>query len=107
MLHIRPMTDADLTLGLRLSEQAHWNQTEADWQRLLDLQPDGGFVAEWDGMPVGTTMTTIFGPVAWVSMVLVEETARGQGIGTALVRHALEFLDLRGIPTIRLDATSF
>src|SRR5437588_8577534 len=105
MLTIRPMTGADLPFGLQLSEQAHWNQTDADWRRLLDLQPDGGFVAEWDGTPVGTAMTTVFGPVAWISMVLVDDTARGQGVGTALVQHALEFLDQRRIVTVRLDAT--
>jgi len=106
MLTIRPMTDADLPLGLRLTEQAHWNQTEADWQRLLTMQPDGAFVAEWDGVPAGTTVTTRFGAVAWISMVLVDETMRGQGIGTALVRYALDTLDKARIPTTRLDATT-
>jgi hypothetical protein len=38
-------------------------------------------------------------------MVLVDERARGRGIATALLHHALEFLDRRRIPTIRLDAT--
>jgi GNAT superfamily N-acetyltransferase len=102
---IRLMTAADLPVGLRLSRQAEWNQIEADWQRFLDLQPDGCFVAEWDGSVVGTTVTSIFGPVAWVAMVLVEESLRCRGIGKALLNHALEFLDQRRIPTIRLDAT--
>jgi ribosomal protein S18 acetylase RimI-like enzyme len=106
MLTIRPMTDADLPLGLRLTEQAHWNQTEADWRRLLEMQPDGASVAEWDGASAGTTVTTRFGAVAWISMVLVDETMRGQGIGTALVRHALDALDKARIPTVRLDATT-
>src|SRR6266851_2805185 len=105
MTHIRLMTVTDLPLGLRLSSQAGWNQTEADWRRFLDLQPDGCFVAEWDGTPVGTTTTSIFGSVAWIAMVLVDESVRGRGIGTALMRHALDFLDRCGIPTIRLDAT--
>jgi len=102
---IRKMTDDDLALGLHLSRQAGWNQTMADWQRLLRFQPDGCFVAEWQGISVGTTVTTLFGPVAWISMVLVDEWARGRGIGTALLRHALEFLDQRPILTVRLDAT--
>jgi GNAT superfamily N-acetyltransferase len=105
MTHIQAMTTADLPLGLRLSREASWNQTEADWRRFLDLQPDGCFVAEWDGTPVGTTTTSIFGPVAWVAMVLVDEAFRGRGIGTALMHHVLEFLDRRRIPTVRLDAT--
>src|SRR4051794_7394448 len=99
------MTADDLASGLRLSRQAGWNQTEADWGRLLDLQPEGCFVAEREGVPVGTVTTCLFGPVAWVAMVLVEEAMRGRGIGKSLVAHALDFLDGRGIRTVRLDAT--
>jgi GNAT superfamily N-acetyltransferase len=98
------MTAADLPFGLRLSEAAGWNQIAADWQRFLDLQPDGCFVAEYDGVAVGTTTTCIFGSVAWIAMVLVAEAARGRGVGTALLEHALRFLDQRGIATVRLDA---
>ena len=52
MIRVRPLAAADLPLGLRLSQAAGWNQTEADWRRFLDLQPDGCFVAELDGTPV-------------------------------------------------------
>jgi GNAT superfamily N-acetyltransferase len=105
MIHIRPMTEADLPVGLGLSRQAGWNQIPADWRRFLELQPDGCFVAEWNGTVAGTTTTCIFGPVAWIAMVLVAEPLRGQGIGRALLNHALEFLDRRQVPTVRLDAT--
>jgi predicted N-acetyltransferase YhbS len=105
VMHIRLMSSGDLGAGLGLSRQAGWNQTEADWSRVLFLQPDGCFVAERNGAPVGTVATCIFGTVAWIAMVLVEETLRGQGIGKALMTHALEFLDRRDIRTVRLDAT--
>jgi ribosomal protein S18 acetylase RimI-like enzyme len=104
MIRVRSMTAADLPFGLQLSDAAGWNQLPDDWQRFFDLQPDGCFVAEYDGMPVGTTTTCIFGSVAWIAMVLVEESARGRGVGTALMRHALEFLDGRGVGAVRLDA---
>ena len=99
------MTAADLALGLRLSRQAQWNQTETDWRRFLDLGGEGCFVAELDGTAVGTTTTCLFDSVAWVAMVLVDVEVRGRGIGSALLRHALAFLDARGIETVRLDAT--
>lgn len=105
MIHVRQMTAADLLLGMRLKQQAGWNQLEADWRRMLALQPDGCFVAEVDGVGVGTTVACSFGDVAWIAMVLVAATVRGQGIGKALMQHALEFLDRRGTRTIRLDAT--
>lgn len=105
MIRMRLMTAADLPLGLHLSEQAGWNQTPADWLRMLVLSPDGCFVAECDGVPIGTICTCRFGSVAWVAMVLVEASRRGQGIGTAMMRHALDFLEQRQVATIRLDAT--
>jgi GNAT superfamily N-acetyltransferase len=105
VLRIRHMTTADLPFGVHLSRQAGWNQTEADWRRLLDLEPEGCFLAELDGSPAGTTATCVFGPVAWVALVLVEEAVRGRGVGTALVARALAYLEDRGIAQVRLDAT--
>lgn len=105
MLHIRTMTAEDLDLGDRLRAQAGWNQTAEDWQRFLALETEGCFVAECDGHPAGTTVTCTFGPVAWVAMVLVDPSLRGQGIGTRLMEHALDWLDARRVPSIRLDAT--
>jgi GNAT superfamily N-acetyltransferase len=104
MPHIRRMTQADVPQGLRLCAQAGWNQTELDWHRYLALQPDGCFVAECDSV-VGTALTCIFGEVAWIAMVLVDESLRGRGIGRALMEHTLAFLDGRRVPTVRLDAT--
>lgn len=105
MLSFHRMTPKDIPFGLHLCRQAGWNQTAEDWRRFLDLEPRGCFVAQWDGQPAGTTTVCVFGPIAWVAMVLVEESFRGRGIGTALVKHALDWLDERGVPTVRLDAT--
>ncbi len=105
MIHIRPMTFGDMELGLRLRQQAGWNQTVADWARFLRLQPDGCFVAEQDGKGCGTVTTCIFGEIGWIGMMLVEEQLRGRGIGRALIRHALDFLEAQGVRSVRLDAT--
>ena len=105
MLRIRGMTVADIPLGMRLKEQSGWNQVEGDWRRLLDLQPDGCFVAELDGVSVGTVTTCRFELVAWVAMMLVDKSFRSHGIGRALMCRALDDLDSAGIRTIRLDAT--
>jgi GNAT superfamily N-acetyltransferase len=104
-VHIRTMTTNDLELGLRLSRQAGWNQTEADWLRLMYFEPEGCFVAELDGSAVGTTTTCVLDHVAWIAMVLVDEKHRRRGIGTHLLRHSLNHLENRQVPTIRLDAT--
>ncbi len=104
-ISIRTMTAGDVPLGMMLKDQAGWNQVEADWLRFLALEPEGCFVAEWEGRPVGTTVTTVLGDVGWIAMVLVEKAVRGRGIGTRLVQHAIAHLERRGVGTMRLDAT--
>ncbi len=104
-MKIRRMTIDDLPLGLRLARQAGWNQMESDWRRFLSMEPEGCFVAEMDGASVGTTTTCVFDGVAWIAMVLVDKSVRSRGIGTALLKHALDYLKERNVRTVRLDAT--
>jgi GNAT superfamily N-acetyltransferase len=104
-MKIRRMTTDDIPLGLRLVRQAGWNQMESDWRRFLSMEPEGCFVADMDGASVGTTTTCIFDGVAWIAMVLVDKAVRGRGIGTGLLKHALDYLKERNVRTVRLDAT--
>lgn len=105
MLTIRNMGRSDIPSGMHLKQSAGWNQTEADWRRLIDVQPDGCFLAEIDGRPVGTVTTSRFGAVGWIAMMLVDEAFRGRGIGRALMVGALEDLERHGVSSVRLDAT--
>jgi len=106
-ISLRTMTPDDIELGMRLKRQAGWNQTVCDWQRFLTLQPNGCFVAAWEGRDVATTTTCVFGSVGWIAMVLVEESCRHRGIATRLVEAAVDHLTRRSVRTIRLDATRF
>lgn len=105
-MQIRVMTDLDVPAGLGLSRCAGWNQTAADWNRFLNASPGGCFVAEVDAR-VGGTATTISyqDRFAWIGMVLVDPEFQKRGIGTQLLKKAVEYLDQRGIPTLKLDAT--
>jgi GNAT superfamily N-acetyltransferase len=104
-LEIRLLVESDIPSAMALKEAAGWNQTEADWRRLLSLEPNGCFGAVKDGRLVGTTTTTIYDELAWIGMVLVEPQHRGQGIAAQLMSVALDYL--RGkVETIKLDATA-
>jgi GNAT superfamily N-acetyltransferase len=104
-VEIRLLFEADIPAAMQLKEAAGWNQTEADWRRLLRLEPNGCFGAIKDGRLVGTTTTTIYGKLAWIGMVLVQPEERGQGIAAALMNVALDYLHGK-VDTIKLDATS-
>jgi GNAT superfamily N-acetyltransferase len=100
------MTNRDIPAGLLLNSLAGWNQTASDWQRFLDASPDGCFVAETDDRVCGTATTISYeGCFAWIGMVLVDPRYRKRGVGAHLLRKTVEYLDQRGIPTMKLDAT--
>ena len=105
MIAIRPLFESDIPSAMQLKEAAGWNQTEADWRRLLLLEPNGCFGAVKDGRLVGTTTTTVYDELAWIGMVLVEPRHRRQGIAAQLMNVALDYLKDK-VETIKLDATS-
>jgi len=85
VIETRLLFESDIPSAMRLKEAAGWNQTEADWRRLLSLQPEGCFAAVRDGRLVGTTTVTIYGELAWIGMVLVDREYRRQGIASGLM----------------------
>jgi len=105
MLTIRQLTVADVDFGMRLKNQAKWNQTPADWHRAVALEPEGCFIGRWEGIDVATLTTCVFDDIAWIAMVLTDPQYRGRGIAGGLMRHALDYLDTRGVRSVRLDAT--
>jgi GNAT superfamily N-acetyltransferase len=103
-IEYRGLTVDDIPAGLRLCRIAGWNQLAADWELFLRLSPDGCRAAVQDGRVVGTVTTVNYeNRFAWVGMVLVDPDTRGHGVGTRLLQEAMSIL--RGIPSIRLDAT--
>jgi ribosomal protein S18 acetylase RimI-like enzyme len=63
-------------------------------------------IARADGQIVGTTTLVIFriptGIRAWIEDVVVDDSARGRGVGEALTREALRIAGLAGARTVEL-----
>ncbi len=105
-LTIRRLTEYDLPAADKLRSAVGWNQTQADWSRMLAYETQGCFAAFWVGSFVGTVTTTCYGTeLAWIGLMLVDSKYRGRGIGSALMRRALGFLRDAQVDCIQLDAT--
>jgi len=97
---------ARLVGAVALSDAAGWNQTEQDWRRLGDLEPEGCFGVEVDGAIVATTTVTCYGrSLAWIGMVVTRPEYRRLGFARRLMTRALDYCERRGIDWIKLDAT--
>ena len=96
----------DIEDAVALSEAEGWNQTAADWRRLIQLDPDGCFAMREGGQLIGTVTTTTYAStLAWIGMMIVHREHRRRGLGAALMRLALDYLERRGVATVKLDAT--
>ena len=101
-----PLGPGDLDDALALSTAEGWNQTAADWGRLLRLDPDGCFAARDGSRLVGTVTTVTYGrDLAWIGMMVVHPDFRGRGLGAALMEHALGHAHALGVACVKLDAT--
>lgn len=103
-IQLRPLTIEDIPFAMRMKELAGWNQLSSDWEFLIESGEGGNFVATYEGKEAGTATTLSYEDrFSWIGMVLVDPLFRGLGIGTVLLKSAIEFAQHRG--TVRLDAT--
>jgi GNAT superfamily N-acetyltransferase len=104
-IETRLLFESDIPAAMKLKEAAGWNQTEADWRRLIELEPNGCFAAIENDQLVGTATTTTYDDeLAWIGMVLVDPQQRRRGIATKLMETALDYLDGK-VAVLKLDAT--
>ena len=103
---IGPLRPEDVGAALALSTAEGWNQSSAEWSRMIGLEPEGCFAAREGDRVVGTVTTTTYGrDLAWIGMMIVDSAFRRRGLGAALMSRALDHLQERGIASVKLDAT--
>jgi ribosomal protein S18 acetylase RimI-like enzyme len=82
--------------------------TAAELAEIIDSPASEVLVARVDGKIVGTLTLVIFriptGMRAWIEDVVVDEAARGHGVGEALNRFALDLAKQRGCKTVDLTS---
>ncbi len=95
---------------LLLTLRAGWNQVEEDLKRIVDLDPQGNFVAGFRGegydIPVSTASVAPVGERnTWIGMILVHPELRRQGIANAMMQHCVQYAIEQGKVINGLDAT--
>lgn len=82
--------------------------TTAEVAEIINSPASDLLVARVDGRIVGTLTLVIFriptGMRAWIEDVVVDDAARGQGVGEALNRFALDVAKRRGCKTVDLTS---
>src|SRR5882672_12440358 len=89
--------------GLLLSEEAHWNQNEADWRFFLTNGTVFG-IRDGEHLIATAALLPYTSGNAWISMVLVTQNWRRRGLATKLLDACLGLAMKQGL-TPWLDAT--
>jgi GNAT superfamily N-acetyltransferase len=103
-LAITRLSADDARAGLLLSEEAHWNQNEADWRFFLTKGTVFGVRDSDDRLITTAALLPYTSGNAWISMVLVTQNWRRRGLATKLLDACLDAAAKEGLTTW-LDAT--
>ncbi len=97
-LVVRAMTEADLALALEWAAAEGWNPGLNDAQCFYAADPQGFFVGELDGVPVGCVSAVRYGSgFGFLGLYIVKAEHRGRGFGLELWRAAMDHLGDRVI----------
>jgi GNAT superfamily N-acetyltransferase len=92
-LQIRPMTRAELELGIEWAAQEGWNPGLHDADTFHATDPGGFLMGVLDAEPVGMVSAVRYGArFGFLGLYLVRPAWRGQGHGLALWHAAIERL---------------
>ena len=102
---IRRMTQKDILFAIKLAINAGWTSEDRDMFRaFLFHDPDGCFIAEENRDPVGICIATAYQESGYFGELIVAPRYRNEGVGTRLLRTAMDYLKSRQIKNIYLDS---
>jgi predicted N-acetyltransferase YhbS len=104
MFHVEKMEVDDFPFAVQLANTMNWNMTVEDFEFMVKLEPLGCFVQFHGQERVGIATSVSFGKVGWFGNFVVKENFRGEGAGSILMKHAIDYLKSKGVETIGLYA---
>ncbi len=104
MLQIRTMSNEDLPFAVQITDRVKWNLLEDDFKFMMELEPEGCFVAIDNKERIGLATTVSYGDIGWFGNLIVNEEYRNKGTGSKLVKHSIKYLLRRNVKTVGLYA---
>ncbi len=104
MFQVKLMRAGDFPFATKLANTMHWNMTTEDFEFMASLEPEGCFVVFKGSERLGIATSISFEKVGWFGNLIVEEKYRNKGAGSLLVKHAVNYLQSKGVKTIGLYA---
>jgi GNAT superfamily N-acetyltransferase len=104
MFRIKIMSQEDIEFAVQITNQMSWNLTFADFEFMIELEPNGCFVLLEDSERIGLATTINFGAVAWFGNLIINESRRRRGAGSLLVKHSIKYLIKQRAKSIGLYA---
>jgi GNAT superfamily N-acetyltransferase len=104
MISVRRFSQGDIEFAVKSCQTIGWGYLPSDFGRYLKSEPDGSFIAEADGKPVGHVFSIGYGGAGWIGMLVVQPEFRGVGIGATLTKIAIDHLRSTDAETIWLES---
>jgi GNAT superfamily N-acetyltransferase len=104
MADIKAMTKGDLESVYEIVDSQNWGYFDEDIIRMIDFDPNGNFVLYVENKPIGVLFSSTYTEYAFIGPVIVNPEYRGQKLGKALMDHAIDYLEGRGVTSMELDS---
>ncbi|HUW47884.1 MAG TPA: GNAT family N-acetyltransferase [Patescibacteria group bacterium] len=101
---IRSFTLTDIEFAYESVIIEKWGNTKKDIERMLDYDPYGCFIVDVNKKPVGHIFSVSYGKLGWIGLLIVRAEHRGMGLGTLLMKKAMNHLAVCGVETMNLEA---
>ncbi len=98
------MSKEDIEFAVSITSPMDWNLGQADFEFMMELEPEGCFILLADSKRVGLVTNVSFGKTAWFGNLIVEDSYRKSGGGSLLVKHSIDYLEKSGVRTVALYA---
>lgn len=105
-MEIRHFVPDDVPLFLSLAAAEGWVSDPWEFAFLLGSFPRGCLAVEEEGRPAAFVTAVRYGTSGWVGNLIVAKDVRGRGLGTRLMRRAVDELLADGVKTVWLTASS-